>query len=93
MRWLLEISNPFGTNIVQVALSLVDLKMFAGLIISGPGGRYKIQAVDSISGTNNWLLLDTKTVTREQMPFYFFDTNSPAFPTRFYRAIWEPQIE
>jgi hypothetical protein len=86
----LVISNPFGTNTVQAALSLVDLKMFAGLIISGPPGHYRIDSLENLGGTNTWTILGTIPVTAEQMPFYYFDTNSPAHTQRFYRAVWQP---
>jgi hypothetical protein len=86
----LVIANPFGTNTVQAALSLVDLKMFAGLIIAGPPGQYRIEAMESMGGANTWTILGTNTVTQQQMPFYNFDTNSPSNSQRFYRSIWMP---
>ncbi len=30
----------------------------------------------------------TNVVAPEQMPFYYFDTNSPSHPARFYRSVW-----
>jgi hypothetical protein len=84
----LVIANPFGTNTVQAALSLVDLKMFAGLIIAGPPGHYRIDAQENLGGTNTWTILGTNWV--DQNPFYYFDTNSPSHTKRFYRAVWQP---
>jgi hypothetical protein len=86
----LILANPFGTNTVQAALSLVDLKMFAGLVIVGPPGGYRIEAQDDMGGTNTWTILGTNRVTEQQMPFYYFDTNSPSHPQRFYRSFWMP---
>jgi hypothetical protein len=84
----LVVSNPFGTNTVQAALSLVDLKMFAGLVITGPAGHYRIDAMQILGGTNTWTILGTVNVT--ESPYYYFDTNSPDHRQRFYRAVWQP---
>jgi Concanavalin A-like lectin/glucanases superfamily/Immunoglobulin domain len=86
----LVLSNPFGTITNTAALSLVDLKMFAGLIIAGPAGDYRIEAQENVGGTNTWIILGTNRVTLPEMPFYYFDTNSPSHSRRFYRSVWMP---
>ena len=86
----LVVTNQFGTMTAQAGLSLVDLKMFAGLTITGPAGHYRLEAMENLGGTNTWTILGTNFVTAEQMPFYYFDTNSPSHTKRFYRAIWMP---
>ena len=86
----LLVTNPFGAITAQAGLSLLDLKMFPGLVIAGPTGNYRIEAMDSLGAANAWTILGTNFVTKEQMPFYYFDTNAPSNPKRFYRSTWAP---
>jgi len=80
------ISNGFGSVTSQsVSLGLVDLKMFAGVVVDGPAGaQYNIQSSPSLSPPN-WTTLTN--VTLGTQPYVFIDYNSPANPRRFYRAV------
>jgi hypothetical protein len=83
-------SNAFGVVTYSAALSLMDIKMFAGLIITGPAGAYRIEARNALGDTNSWTILGTNRVALSEMPFHYFDTNSPNLSRRFYRSIWMP---
>lgn len=69
-------------------LSASQARLFAGLIVIGPPGDYRIDAKDSLGCPSAWTALETKHVTVDQMPFYYFDTNSPGMGKRFYRSVW-----
>lgn len=63
----------------------VELKMFAGLIISGDSGsNYEIQASPAL-GPTNWMTL-TNFVLSES-PFTFIDYRSPTNSRQFYRVL------
>jgi hypothetical protein len=82
----LVLSNPFGTNTVQAALSTVDLKMFAGLTIAGPTNRpYTVQYVNALQPTNTWQTLTTNLVLPSS-PHVWIDLDSPNARQRYYQA-------
>ena len=83
-------SNAFGVVTSSVALSLMDIKMFAGLIITGPAGAYRIETREALGDNNSWTILGTNRVEQSEMPFHYFDTNSPNISRRFYRSSWMP---
>jgi hypothetical protein len=80
------VSNGFGSSTSQsVSLSLVDLKMFAGVVVDGPtGAQYSIQSTPSLE-SSSWTTL--ATVTLGAHPYIFIDYNSPFASKQFYRAV------
>lgn len=82
----IAVSNALGNTSVSVTLSLVDLKMFSGLVLAGPvPGNYRIEAMQAIGGTNTWQTLTNVTLTAS--PSIFYDADSPNHLKRFYRAV------
>jgi len=81
------VSNAAGVVTNTVSLTLVDLKMFAGVIIDGVlGSEFRVEFTTDVgTPTTNWTSLGTITVNNR--PTYFFDVNSPDQPHRFYRAV------
>jgi hypothetical protein len=80
------VSNGFGSSASQsVSLSLVDLKMFAGVVLDGPAGaQYNIQSTPTLVPAN-WTTL--ANVTLGAQPYIFIDYNSPFATKQFYRAV------
>lgn len=63
----------------------LDVRMYAGLTLSGSvGTTYEIQYSSDLNGTN-WQPLADITLTNS--PYLYFDTNSASAPKRFYRAL------
>lgn len=63
----------------------VDLRMYAGLNISGlPGATYVVKYATDLTVTNfaNWTPLATNTLTSSN--WFCLDSNSPFSPKRFY---------
>ncbi len=80
------VTNAFGSSNVPVLLSLLDLKMFAGLVIAGTvNSHYRIEFQPAVVGANTWQMLTNVTLTAS--PSVFFDIDSPKFPMRYYRAV------
>jgi hypothetical protein len=80
------VSNPFGSTNLSVSVSMLDLKMFAGLVLRGAvGSSYRIEYVTGLGDTNTWQTLTN--VTLMSSPSYFFDVESASQPRRFYRAV------
>ncbi len=87
--YTVTVTNPGGSATSSGALSLVDLKMYAGLNIYGPvPANYRIDVQNTLGGTNVWAPLETITATNN--PYFYLDTNSPSHWSRFYRAVWLP---
>lgn len=81
-----SVTNIVGSTNEAAILSVLDLKMFAGLILAGPvGTNYKIEYLPAIDGTNTWQTFTNVTLTTS--PSVFFDMDSPGHQQRFYRAI------
>lgn len=82
----ITVINALGSRTFSVTLSLLDLKMFAGLVLAGPvGGNYQIDFLPALGGTNTWQTLTNVTLTTS--PSVFFDLDAPNHPMRFYRAV------
>jgi hypothetical protein len=81
------ISNAAGSITNVASLALVDLKMFAGIVIDGPtNSQYRVDyTTDVNTPSTNWIAAGTVILTTR--PFYYFDVDSPALPRRFYRAV------
>jgi hypothetical protein len=70
-------------------LTVVDVKMFAGLVIGGQlGSQYRIESQDALDPGSNWVA--QATITLSSSPHWYFDTNSPNHTKRFYRAVRLP---
>lgn len=83
------ITNGFGALTNCATLSVLDLKMFAGLVLAGPvGTNYKIEYIPTVGGTDTWQTLTNVILTTS--PFVFFDMESPNESKRFYRATAQP---
>ncbi len=83
------VSNAFGTITNAAILSVMNLKMYAGIILCGPvGANYQIDYLNALGGTNTWQTLSNVTLTAS--PSVFFDMDSPNQPKRFYRALLMP---
>jgi hypothetical protein len=52
------------------------------------GSSYRIEAGDVLGTSTNWTALATVTLTNST--YLFFDTNSPSYFKRFYRAVVVP---
>lgn len=83
------VSNAFGSITNCANLSVLDLKLFAGLVLAGPvGTNYKIEFTPALGGTNTWQTLTN--ITLATSPSVFFDQDSPNQPKRLYRALRLP---
>ncbi len=84
------VSNATGfATSTPASLSFIDLKMFAGVIITGPvGATYRIDFTPAVADPPNWQTL--ATVTLPTTPYYFIDYTSPSVGQRFYRAVPQP---
>jgi hypothetical protein len=83
------VTNSFGAITNCAYLSVLDLKMFAGVILAGPvGTNYRIDYVNAVGGGNNWQTLTTLTLTTS--PSTWIDIASASQPKRFYRAVPVP---
>ena len=84
--YTVTVSNAFGKAASDVAqVSLLDLDMFAGVIISGQVGNvYQLEYRDALDPNASWQLW--KTVVLSENPQVFIDLNSPRQVKRFYRS-------
>lgn len=65
---------------------LLNPKNYVVLTIVGPiGGEYRIDYLNDLQNTNNWITLTNITLTSS--PYLLIDTNSPDKLRRFYRAV------
>ncbi len=85
------VSNAFGTTpsdsaTVQVkVLPDVQRALYAGITLNGPvGASFRIEAAERADATS-WGALGDVTLTTS--PFFWVDTDTPAHPGRFYRAV------
>ena len=80
------IANSAATNYSSVAsLGFIDLKMLAGVYVTGPiGANYQIEATPAIAPTN-WTTLTNVTITSQ--PYIYVDYSSPTNSKQFYRAV------
>jgi hypothetical protein len=79
------VSNAAGSATNRATLALVDLKLFAGVIVDGlPGTMYRIDYTTDLS-TPSWTPLATITLTNR--PQIYFDSGSADIPKRYYRAV------
>ncbi len=81
------ISNAAGSITNTASLALVDLKLFAGVVIDGPlGSQYRVDfTTDVNTPSTNWIVLTN--VALPSRPYIYFDVDSPGSPRRFYRAV------
>lgn len=83
------VSNAFGMITNTAYLSVLDLKMYAGLTVAGPiGTNYRIESLNTLGGTNTWRTLTSFTLTTS--PTVWIDMESATQPRRFYRAVPNP---
>lgn len=83
------VRNAFGSVTNCAYMSALDLRMFAGLILSGPvGTTYKVECLDAIGGGENWQPLTN--ITLSTSPMACIDMDSVNHPRRFYRAMPMP---
>ena len=81
------ISNAAGSITNSASLALVDLKMFAGVVIDGPlNSQYRVDyTTDVNTPTTNWIVLTN--IALPTRPYIYFDAASPTSLRRFYRAV------
>lgn len=73
------------TMSVAASLWLLDLEMFAGLVIQAPvNSKCLIEYTNDLQQQTGWQTMATITVPSN--PYIYIDYNSPASPKRFYRA-------
>jgi len=71
----------------NATVTFLNLAMYAGLAVDGPpGSEYRIDYLDQLS--TNWI--PQTNITLSNRPYLYIDTNSPASPQRFYRAVLLP---
>jgi len=69
----------------NASLSLLEIEVYPGLIISGPvGARYRVEFRTDIDSPS-WTALGETTL--DASPKFYFDTTAPARDKRFYRAV------
>jgi hypothetical protein len=79
-------TNFLGAITNCAYLSVLDLKMFAGLTLAGPlGATYQIEYLDALGGGSTWQPLVTLTLTTPTTNWV--DMASATLPKRFYRAV------
>ncbi len=84
--YTVTVTNGFGTATSDVAqVSLLDLNMFAGVIISGRVGNvHRLEYRDALDSSASWQRSITVVLTEN--PQVFVDLNSPHQVKRFYRS-------
>ena len=88
-RYSVVVSNAFGSVTSAPALLVVydarvDLKMYAGLTISGLAGHSYIVSYTMDLNSTNWTGLATNMMSDSD--WFFLDMDSPFQPKRFYKA-------
>jgi hypothetical protein len=85
-RYTVVVSNYAGmVTSTAAGLALVDLKMFAGLIITGTvGTHYRIEFTTTL---NNPVWAALATVTLPASQYIYIDYGSPSAANRYYRAV------
>ncbi len=84
------VSNVWGTVTSSAAELVVydaciDLRMYAGLTISGqPGSTYVLSYNTDLNNTSGWVPLATNTM--DSTGWFYLDMDSPFSPQRFYKA-------
>jgi hypothetical protein len=78
-------SNPAQTNTsTVVSLTLLSVKMYAGVNIYGPlGANYLVQSIPVVNGTN-WTTLTN--ISLPSQPYIYIDYSSPTNACQFYRV-------
>jgi outer membrane protein assembly factor BamB len=92
--YAVKVSNAASLVPVEVAqpamVTLTDLRMFAGLVVTGSvGSKYQLQYADALGSPVVWQ--DWKSVTLQQTVEAFVDTDSSQRSQRFYRAIYQAE--
>ena len=78
-------SNSLGSVTNSIKLSVLDLNMFAGLVLAGPvGTSYAIEYRDGAGNPATWHSLTN--VILSISPQLFIDSESPYHAQRYYRA-------
>jgi hypothetical protein len=83
--YTVTISNVLGSvTSTGAILTMVDLKMFAGVVVNGPlGSNYLIQATSNL--LSSWTTLTN--VALPTQPYIYIDYSSPTNSQQFYRAV------
>ena len=72
---------------VEAVLTVVDLKMYAGINIAGAVGRsYNVDARNDLNSA--WL--NVTNIVLPSSPYLFLDLDSAQYPRRFYRTVLLP---
>jgi hypothetical protein len=82
------VSNDYGsiTHVVGT-LALVDLKMFAGVVITGTvGSHYRIEYTPALADPPQWTTA-VSDLALPSSPYVWIDVESPGQAKRFYRAV------
>jgi uncharacterized repeat protein (TIGR01451 family) len=89
--YTVAVISPSGTILApSFAVTVLDIKMFAGLVINGIVGRnYRIDYSNDLGTPVNWTTL-VSSINVNANPFTYIDLTSPTFPKRFYRAVLLP---
>lgn len=88
--YTVQVSNGFGTATASAVLSCLELKLFAGLVISGPTNvPYTIQFRNALDPTNAWQTVTTNLLLPAN-PAVWIDYDSPNARHRFYQAFPTP---
>ena len=81
------VTNSFGSvtsRVAQLTVSLLDIKMYAGIEILGVAGRtYRIEGT-AATGPVNWQTLTNLVLPTS--PYIWIDLGSPAAGAQIYRA-------
>lgn len=87
------VGNTAGITLSQPAflniLPALKIDMVPAISLIGAVGlTYRLDYVNAVGSTTNWITLATITLTNS--PEYYFDTSAIGQPTRFYRLMQVP---
>jgi hypothetical protein len=87
--WVRVSRGALNADSRTAIVSLLSIRTYAGLTITGPvGGQYRVEFAPRIGTPTDWQLLTHVTLTTS--PYVFIDYDSPGAESRYYRAVLVP---